>query len=363
VARWDKPGTGPGLGGGQGPAQKLMSGVVGSAPIYGSDPTTAGVTGFSNTGPGVLGQSIGRFEWDPPLPGSGLSDGVQGESDGNGVHGISHGPTASGVWGESKGGGNGVSGSTSSTFQPGPDVTAAVYGQNYGTGPGVKGASSGGDGVLGYSGSSNHAGVSANNDSGGPGIWATGSPAGHFEGQVQILGDLTVENITGAKVTCLNGLSAVGGFSLHGDATISGDIFLPGADCAEQFDIGGTKELTPGTVVVIDHDGTLRESRGAYDKKVAGVISGAGGYRPGIVLDKRPSGEQRAPVALVGKVCCKVDAEYAPIEVGDLLTTSPTPGHAMKAAQPLRAFGSVIGKALRGLEAGQGLIPVLIALQ
>ena len=69
------------------------------------------------------------------------------------------------------------------------------------------------------------------------------------------------------------------------------------------------------------------------------------------------------PVALLGKVYCKVDAGYSPVEVGDLLTTSPTPGHAMKAAEPQRAFGSVIGKALRGLEAGQGLIPILIALQ
>ena len=35
----------------------------------------------------------------------------------------------------------------------------------------------------------------------------------------------------------------------------------------------------------------------------------------------------------------------------------------MKAAEPLRAFGAVIGKALRPLNAGQALIPILIALQ
>ncbi len=53
----------------------------------------------------------------------------------------------------------------------------------------------------------------------------------------------------------------------------------------------------------------------------------------------------------------------APIEIGDLLTTSATPGHAMKATDPHKAFGAVIGKALRPLDRGQGLIPVLIALQ
>jgi hypothetical protein len=58
-----------------------------------------------------------------------------------------------------------------------------------------------------------------------------------------------------------------------------------------------------------------------------------------------------------------VDAGASPVEVGDLLTTSETPGHAMKAGDPEKAFGSVIGKALRPLAGGRGLIPVLIALQ
>ena len=35
----------------------------------------------------------------------------------------------------------------------------------------------------------------------------------------------------------------------------------------------------------------------------------------------------------------------------------------MKASDPGASFGAVIGKALRALEQGQGLIPVLIALQ
>ena len=104
-------------------------------------------------------------------------------------------------------------------------------------------------------------------------------------------------------------------------------------------------------------------SQRAYDKRVAGVVSGAGDYKPGIVLDKQQSESHRQPIALVGKVYCKVDAQYGAIEVGDLLTTAPTLGHAMKASDPLKAFGAVIGKALRPLKEGQGLIPILIALQ
>ena len=115
--------------------------------------------------------------------------------------------------------------------------------------------------------------------------------------------------------------------------------------------------------MVLDQDGALHQSQQAYDKRVAGVISGAGDYKSGLILDRRQSQDNRVPVALVGKVYCKVDAQYAPIEAGDLLTTSPTLGHAMKADDPFKAFGSVIGRALRSLETGQGLIPILIALQ
>lgn len=66
---------------------------------------------------------------------------------------------------------------------------------------------------------------------------------------------------------------------------------------------------------------------------------------------------------LVGKVYCKVDAGYGAVEIGDLLTTSPTPGHAMKAADASIAFGAVIGKSLARLPSGQGMIPIRIALQ
>jgi len=96
---------------------------------------------------------------------------------------------------------------------------------------------------------------------------------------------------------------------------------------------------------------------------VAGVISGAGKYKPGLILGREETSEHRMPIALMGKVYCKVDAQFAAIAVGDLLTTSPTAGHAMKADDPAKAFGAVIGKALRPLDAGLGLIPILIALQ
>ena len=240
-----------------------------------------------------------------------------------------------------------------------------------------------------------HAGVSANNDAGGFGLWAKATTAGYFDGNVQVVGDVQV---TGDALNdAFNSLSHspqhagvsanndAGGFGLwakattagyfegdvqmNGDATVTGtlnvgqDVILEGADCAEEFDLQDALDLDPGTVVVLDQGGALAPGSQSYDRKVAGVISGAGEFRPGMILDRRNAGGKRAPVALMGKVYCKVDAGYGPVEVGDLLTTSPTSGHAMKASDPIRAFGAVIGKALLPLRSGRALVPILVALQ
>ncbi len=150
---------------------------------------------------------------------------------------------------------------------------------------------------------------------------------------------------------------------VNGDIKVTGDVILTNADCAEDFDITCTESVEPGTVMVINDGGTLKPSQQAYDRRVAGVISGAGDLRPGITLDRQKERANRLPLALTGKAYCKVDAEYNPVNVGDLLTTSSTIGHAMKADDRDMSFGAVIGKALRPLKVGQGLIPILIALQ
>jgi hypothetical protein len=150
----------------------------------------------------------------------------------------------------------------------------------------------------------------------------------------------------------------------NGTVQVTGDIVMPASDFAEDFAVDASDAIEPGTVMVLDDAGTLRPSAKGYDKKVAGVVSGAGDCRPGLILDRRElSSERRLPVALVGKVYCKVDAAFGAIEVGDLLTSSPIPGHAMKATDQIKAFGAVIGKAMRPIRSGRRLIPILIALQ
>ena len=111
-----------------------------------------------------------------------------------------------------------------------------------------------------------------------------------------------------------------------GNLNVAADIFLAGADCAEQFDQQGTEPAEPGTVMVINDDGALKPCDRSYDRRVAGVVSGpARSGRPSSWTSGRPR-RRGFPVALMGKAYCKVDADRGAIRVGDLLTTSRTAG-------------------------------------
>ena len=189
----------------------------------------------------------------------------------------------------------------------------------------------------------------------------TNRPGGRLSLFTSGAGD--VLNITRGGNVGIGTVTPAARLSVNGDVEVTGDIRLLNADCAEDFDVAGAEETQPGTVMIIDEGGALKRSHQAYDNRVAGVVSGAGDLKPGIILDKGESNGGRLPIALMGKVACKVDARHSPIGVGDLLTTSSTPGYAMKAANPFKAFGAVLGKALCPLKEGQGLIPVLVALQ
>jgi hypothetical protein len=139
---------------------------------------------------------------------------------------------------------------------------------------------------------------------------------------------------------------------------MSGDVVLGGADIAEEFDVA--EDVEPGCVVHIAPSGRLERTNEPYDMSVAGVVSGLGDFRPGIVLDRRAGSVRRLPVAMLGKVTCLVDASDAPVRRGTLLTSSDRPGYAMAASDRERAFGAVIGKALGDLSSGVGTVPLLV---
>jgi hypothetical protein len=304
--------------------------------VRGDSDAGTGVVGGSTKSDGVFGEG-GRYG----VRGTSASvEGVRGDSQsGEGVHGETNSNDHAAVVGiannDAQGGwfqsntGEGLRGTTNSNGH------AAVVGIANGLAPAVFAlANANGEAVHGETSSMNVAAIAGfqmNGDSHSAAIYGKGITAGHFEGNVEVTGDIT--------------------------------LLGTGHDFAEDFDISDADKADAGTVMVLNQEGAVEPSHQAYDKKAAGVISGAGGYRPGIVLGRQQTERKRMPIALMGKVYCKVDAKYSPIGIGDLLTTSETPGHAMKADDPLKAFGAVIGKALHPLKKGQGLIPILIALQ
>ena len=140
-----------------------------------------------------------------------------------------------------------------------------------------------------------------------------------------------------------------------------------GADLSEQFDVSsGAGPAKPGMLVSIDplNAGKLTVCHEAHDKKVAGIVSGAGGVKPGFLMRQKGTlADGGLPVALTGRVWAYCDALNGAIQPGDLLTTSSTFGHAMKVVDHAKAQGAIIGKAMTALESGRGLVLVLVSLQ
>ena len=301
------------------------SGIALYAVGHGQNAT--GIDARCDNGIAVKGTSLNQSG----IYGKGKDAGVSGESDGIGVKGVTRGKYGIGVHGEadSPEGGAGVVGVTKSWI--------GVHGiSKEKGGHGVMGEvqhTEGGAGVIGKS--KNWIGVHGESEK-KIGVLGKGPIAGRFEGDVEVTGDVKLIN----------------------------------ADCAEDFSIN-EQNVEPGTVMVLTENGSLQSSYQEYDKKVAGIVSGAHGYKPGIVLDSHKVSDppreinekERLPIALMGKVYCKVDARQSPVEIGDLLTTSRTKGYAMKAEDLNRAFGTVVGKALGSIKEGLGMIPILVTLQ
>jgi hypothetical protein len=204
--------------------------------------------------------------------------------------------------------------------------------------------------------------VSVSTPGGNPGVIAF-APAGHRR-------DIVFDDV-GLRLLVGNSASApTVGLDIYenGHTRVQVLEIAGGSDLSEPFDVNSQdKPVQPGMVVCIDakHPGRLIRSSRAYDRTVAGILSGAGGVNPGLVMGQKGSAADGAhPVALSGRVYCLVDASGGAVEPGDLLTTSDTPGHAMKVRDPARAQGAVLGKAMSSLAAGRkGLVLVLVTLQ
>ena len=234
-----------------------------------------------------------------------------------------------------------------------------VFGQAFGTD---------GNGVLGRNEAAAGAGVFGYSPNGATGVLAVAeqgdglSARTNSGGKSAVFGYAGAANAYGARFSGVAGSTPL---KVDGVAEV-GTLKILGADLAERFPVREAA-LEPGTVLMLDDGGApgrLRTCDEAYSHRVAGVVSGANGLDAAVVL----SGEAfdaggHATVALSGRVWVKCDASSAPIRPGDLLTSAPRAGHAMRAENRDRAYGATLGKAMTSLETGTGLVLVLVNLQ
>ena len=262
-------------------------------------------------------------------------------------------------------------------YGSGTDTGLYGTGNNYGvlgtgTAAGVFGTSSAGTGVRGTSST----GVAVSAFSSGTG---TSHPALHVTNQnangIAVFStcessDANTVLVNKGSGPIIKGFSGPTGGDLVFQVTNDGRTVTNvlqingGSDLSEKFDIEANGlEVEPGMVVCIDpgNPGKLAISREAYDRKVAGIISGAGGVATGMSMGQSGTiADGDYPVALTGRVYVLVEGQVAP---GDLLTTSEVPGVAMKVTDYGKAQGAIIGKAMTAQDKGRGLVLVLVTLQ
>lgn len=260
------------------------------------------------------------------------------------------------------------------------DTGHAVYGQTtdgeavigHNTGNGNIGILGGKD--VGVGGTGSNIGVRGFNSS----SFTTGELGGSHSG-VYGYGSQELDGVHGVSIGSGTGVygRSNSGFAgkFDGDLKVNGTSIVNvlqitgGLDFSEQFKIRETKEILlpmPGMIVSIDSEnpGDLVVSNKSYDRKVAGIISGAGGVNPGVLMGQQGSAADGTnPVALTGRVYAWADASMSPIIPGDLLTTSDIPGHTMKVTDHNKARGAILGKAMSSLDRGKGLVLVLVTLQ
>lgn len=129
------------------------------------------------------------------------------------------------------------------------------------------------------------------------------------------------------------------GSSLVAEGSVDASAFnTVGFDLAERYRITG--EAEPGDLLTIDPDHSMfvQKSPGiAYDQRLVGVVSTQPGVTLGDVGD--------VSLALSGRVPTKVSVMNGVINVGDVLTSSPVAGVAMKATGPGRTIGYALESA------------------
>jgi hypothetical protein len=142
-----------------------------------------------------------------------------------------------------------------------------------------------------------------------------------------------------------------------GNVFADGSFTGGGADFADLLPV--ESGAGPGDVLCMGADGIAVRSSEALDPTTIGVYSTEPGFIAG-GNEEDQSAVGKTPVAMMGVVPVKASAENGPVQIGDLLVSASLPGYAMRCEGVETCFGRVIGKALEPLDAGTGLIQILV---
>lgn len=177
-------------------------------------------------------------------------------------------------------------------------------------------------------------------------------------------GTLEVEGHSTTRTLAVREHSTFSSIAIAGTTT-TGVLEITGGDLAEPFLLPKAVDVPVGSVTVIDdrNPGRLTLTSRPYDRRVVGIVSGAGGIQPGVILYREATSPESRNVALAGRVYALADATEHSIRPGDLLTTSSRRGHVMKVIDHGRAQGAIVGKAMSALDSGTGQVLVLVSLQ
>ena len=186
-----------------------------------------------------------------------------------------------------------------------------------------------------------------------------GSTPGGFA-QVSATAVQTITNKTLDAPVIINGIlnGNANGVGNIGNATTYFNTAFVKATSAQYADVAerylADAEYPVGTVLVIGGDKEVTQSTQQCQTSIAGTVS----ENPGVLMNRGLEGEFVAPVALIGRVPCRVKGQ---ISKGDLLCSSDVPGVAM--ALPVTQYtpGVVLGKALENHQSTQeGTIEIMV---
>ncbi len=299
-------------------------GVVGKNEASGG----AGVYGFTTDSTGLLfgvrGSTSSTTANSAGVFGASLA--TSGES--HGLRGVTQSPAGAGVWAGNFSNGSGAHG---------------VVGTTYGD-------SGWASGVYGTASRASAIGVTGWNTSSGPGLYAWSQTGPALIAKGAGTGNLVeVHNHTVGVRFRIN---------YQGEVYADGSFHAGGADFAEMVPVR-QPDLEPGDVVALAVDGRVVRCFQERQASVVGVVSTKPGYQSDLYADLDSS--DKIPLAVMGIVPVKATAANGPIRPGDMLTPSAVPGHAMRSRRVVP--GTVIGKAMEGLDAGEGRIRMLIMLR